>query len=68
VAQVDAQLERARVLQQAGALERVDVMRLESALAEARGLHLEAEAGVAAAGEQLRFAIGLPARWSRATR
>ena len=57
---VSAQLERSRVLQQGGVLGRVDVMRLEAALAAARRDEISAAASAASAEDALGFAIGMP--------
>ena len=57
---VSAQLERARVLQKGGVLGRVDVMRLEAALAAARRDEITAGATAASAEDALGVVIGLP--------
>jgi outer membrane protein TolC len=59
--QVQAQLARAQVFEKAGALERVDVLRLQAALAQARQGALRAEAGAQVARQGLALAIGLSA-------
>ena len=61
VAQVEAQLERARVLQAGDVLEKVDVMRLEAALANVRQQAAAAASGAIQAERQLVHAMGLPA-------
>ncbi len=60
VDQVTGQLEVARALEKAGVLERVDSMRLESALAGARSRAVRARAAVTIGRGQLVFALGLP--------
>jgi outer membrane protein len=57
---VSAQLERSRVLMQGGVLGRVDVMRLEAALAGARRDEITAASEAASAEDALAVAIGLP--------
>src|SRR5690606_18830301 len=57
---VEAQLERARVLQEGGVLGKVDVMRLEAALAAARREAITARAGAASAEDALVLLLGLP--------
>lgn len=57
---VESQLTRARALAEGGVLKRVDVLRLEAALAAARREVIEAQAGVASAAEQLGLLLGLP--------
>jgi outer membrane protein len=57
---VSAQLDRARVLQQGGVLGRVDVMRLEAALAAARRNAITAASEAASAEDALGVVIGLP--------
>jgi outer membrane protein TolC len=57
---VQAQLERSRVLQQGGVLGRVDVMRLEAALAAAQRDAINAGSEAASAEDALGVAIGLP--------
>jgi outer membrane protein len=59
VRQVEAQLTQARALADVGMLERVDVMRLEAALAAARQGQLQAATGVRLARDSLALAIGL---------
>lgn len=59
VAQVEAQLTQARALAEVGVLERVDVMRLEAALAAAQQGELQAGTGARIAGDALALAIGL---------
>jgi outer membrane protein len=59
--QIEAQLERARVLERGGVLGRVNVLRLESARDTARQGVLKAQAGAATAVRALALAIGLPA-------
>lgn len=58
-AQVEAQLTQARALADVGMLERVDVMRLEAALAAARQGQLQASTGARLARDSLALAIGL---------
>ena len=60
IALVEAQLARARVLQEGGVLGKVDVMRLEAALAGARREAIQAAATAASAEDQLVFLLGLP--------
>jgi outer membrane protein TolC len=57
---VSAQLDRARVLQQGGVLGRVDVMRLEAALAAAQRDAITSASNAASAEDALAVAIGLP--------
>jgi outer membrane protein len=57
---VAAQLDRSRILQQGGVLGRVDVMRLEAALAAARQGEIQAATQAASAEDALAVAIGLP--------
>ncbi|HKE18492.1 MAG TPA: TolC family protein [Kofleriaceae bacterium] len=57
---VQAQLERSRVLQQGGVLGRVDVMRLEAALAGAQRDAITSASDAASAEDSLAVAIGLP--------
>ena len=57
---VSAQLDRSRILQQGGVLGRVDVMRLEAALAAARRDAINAASDAASAEDALGVAIGLP--------
>ncbi|RMH39184.1 MAG: TolC family protein [Deltaproteobacteria bacterium] len=59
VAQLEAHLERARALHDGGVLERVDVMRIEAALAEARQRAIAAARGVGIARDALIFTLGL---------
>ncbi len=61
VAQVEAQLERARILQAGDVLEKVDVMRLEAALANVRQQAAAAASGAIQAERQLVHIMGLPA-------
>jgi outer membrane protein TolC len=61
VTQVAAQLERARVLAAGDVLERVDVMRLEAALAMVQQQAAAAASGAVQARRQLAFTMGLPA-------
>jgi outer membrane protein len=61
VAQVEAQLERARVLEKAGALAHVDVLRLTSARDSARQGLLRARAGLDVGQAGLVLALELPA-------
>jgi outer membrane protein len=61
VAQVEAQLERARVLEKAGALAHVDVLRLTSARDSARQGLLRARSGMEIAQGGLTLALDLPA-------
>jgi outer membrane protein TolC len=61
VAQVEAQLERARVLVEGGVLQPVDVMRLEAARAAAQRELITAELQVRLAMGNLILALGLPA-------
>ena len=58
--QVEAQLERAQILESGGVLQHVDVLRLSAARDEARQALLRAEAGVATATEGLALALTLP--------
>jgi len=60
VEQVEAQLERARVLKEAGVLETVDLMRLESALADTKRRHIDAETRVELGRDQLMLTLGRP--------
>jgi outer membrane protein TolC len=60
VSQVEAQLERARVLHSGGVLEKVDVMRLEAALAGARQQSIEATSQRTIAHQALLMTLGLP--------
>jgi outer membrane protein TolC len=57
---VSAQLDRSRILQRGGVLGRVDVMRLEAALAAARRDEITAASTAASAEDALAVAIGLP--------
>ena len=57
---VKAQLDRARVLKQGGVLGKVDVMRLEAALASARGDAITAQANAESAEDALAYTLGLP--------
>ncbi len=61
VAQVSAQLERARVLQAGDVLQKVDVMRLEAALAQVQQQAASARSGAIQATRQLAFTMGLSA-------
>jgi outer membrane protein len=61
VAQVEAQLERAKVLEKAGALAHVDVLRLTSARDSARQGLLRARAGMEVGQAGLLLALELPA-------
>jgi outer membrane protein len=61
VAQVEAQLERARIGEKAGALAHVDVLRLTSARDSARQGQLRARAGAEVARAGLVLALELPA-------
>jgi outer membrane protein TolC len=58
--QIDSQLERARVLAGGGLLQRVDLMRLEAARAEAARQRIAADNERASAADQLALAVGLP--------
>lgn len=58
VNQVDAQLRQARALEEVGMLGRVDVMRLEAALAASRQQELQARTGAALARDTLALAMG----------
>ncbi len=58
--QIEAQLARARVLEQGGVLGRVDVLRLEAARDGARQAVLRAEVGSATSARGLALALGLP--------
>jgi outer membrane protein TolC len=60
VQQLDAQLKQARALEAAGVLERVQVMRLEAARAQAEQAALQARDGEAQAIDGLAMLIGLP--------
>lgn len=60
VAQVDAQLERARALEAAGVLGRIDILRLQSARANALQASLRARAGAEIAGRALALTVDLP--------
>lgn len=60
VAQLDAHLERARKLEQAGVLGQVDVLRIQAERDSARQGLLRAEAGVAIAERALVLVLGLP--------
>jgi len=62
-----AQLERARVLHGGGALERVDVMRLEAALAAARQREIASATQVESLADSLAVAIGAPPQPFRAS-
>ena len=57
---VQAQVDRSRVLQQGGVLGRVDVMRLEAALAGAQRDAITSASDAASAEDALAVAIGLP--------
>lgn len=57
---VQAQLDRARVLVEEGVLGRVDVMRLEAALAAARRQAITAASDAASAEDSLNLLMGLP--------
>ena len=57
---VQAQLDRARVLVEGGVLGRVDVMRLETALAAARRQAISAASDAESASDALGLLIGLP--------
>lgn len=59
VTAVESQLERARVLADGGVLKRVDVLRLEAALAGARREVISAAAAAASGAEALALLIGL---------
>jgi outer membrane protein len=61
LAQVDAQLAQARILERGGVLGRVDVMRLTSARENARQGRMRAETGVTVATAALALALDLPA-------
>jgi outer membrane protein TolC len=61
VAQIGAQLVQAQKLEVAGVLEKVQVMRLEAALAQAEQGVLQAKDGAAAAGDGLALILGFPA-------
>jgi outer membrane protein len=60
VAQIDAQLARARALAEGGVLQQVDVLRLEAALAGARRDVILANAGADSAADSLALLLGLP--------
>lgn len=57
--QVQAQLARAQVFEKAGVLQRVDVLRLQAAVAQAQQGVIRAEAGARVARQGLALAIGL---------
>ncbi|HUS65140.1 MAG TPA: TolC family protein [Kofleriaceae bacterium] len=57
---VQAQLERARVLVEGGVLGRVDVMRLEAALAAARRQAISAASDAESAADALSLLVGVP--------
>lgn len=59
VAEVEAQIARAKVLADGGVLGRVDVMRLEAALATARQQLIRAQAQAAGIQDRLAFVLGL---------
>jgi outer membrane protein len=61
VTQLDAQLARAKVLETAGVLGKVDIMRIESAQAQAEQQALSAREGLAQAQDGLAMLLGLPA-------
>jgi outer membrane protein TolC len=58
--QVEAQLERAKILESGGVMQRVDVMRLTAARDNARHAVLHAETSVTVAGEALVLSLSLP--------
>jgi outer membrane protein TolC len=60
VRQVEAQLERATILESGGVLQHVDVLRLSAARDNAKQSLLRAAAGVETAGEALALALDLP--------
>lgn len=60
LAQLQAQRDRARILQQGGALERVDVMRLDAAVANAQLQALQIAKGVGQIEAGLALVLGLP--------
>jgi len=60
VAQVQAQLERAKVLEAGAVLQRVDVMRLEAALANTKQQALNAHAATIRTERQLVHLLGMP--------
>jgi outer membrane protein TolC len=60
VRQVEAQLERAQILESGGVMQRVDVLRLTAARDNARHAVLRASTSVATAGEALVLALNLP--------
>lgn len=60
VVQLDAQLARAKALEAAGVLGRVDVMRIDSARAQAQQSELAAREGLARAEDALTLLLGLP--------
>jgi outer membrane protein len=60
LSQVEAQLERAKLLEKAGVLGQVDVLRLTSAREGARQGVLRAQAGVSVASSALALAVALP--------
>jgi outer membrane protein len=62
VAQFDAQLARARAMNEEGALGQVDVLRIEAATQEARQAALRADAGATTARRALALALGLDGR------
>jgi outer membrane protein len=58
--QVEAQLERAQILETGGIMQRVDVLRLTAARDNARHAVLKATTSVTTAGEALVLALGMP--------
>ncbi|MBT8491755.1 MAG: TolC family protein [Deltaproteobacteria bacterium] len=62
VRQREAQLARAKVLQGGGVLQRVDVMRLEAAVAEAKRAEIAARTRAASVADALAVTIGAPGR------
>jgi outer membrane protein TolC len=60
VRQVEGQLERAKILESGGVMQRVDVLRLTAARDNARHTVLRASTSVTTAGEALVLALNLP--------
>ncbi len=61
VAQVQAQLERAKILEAGAVLQKVDVMRLEAALANTQQQAMRASAATVTTERQLVHLLGMPA-------
>ena len=60
VAQMEAQVTRAQVLERSGVMGQVDVLRLTSARDAAKGIQVQARAGVDIARAALVLALNLP--------